>query len=111
MSSLLARSFAVGLLFSCLVLGFSSTASGQLVTGSWNLEVEVVQGNPEDDDFGVLTGSTFPFLSSLSRTAGNSSNDTDYDFEVLDQEFLSFSEYEDLKIEPEETDYEAEEVE
>ncbi len=37
--------------------------------------------------------------------------DADYDFEVLDKDFLSFSEYEDLKIEAEEPDFEAEEVE
>jgi DNA-directed RNA polymerase subunit A' len=35
----------------------------------------------------------------------------DYDFEAMDKDFLGFSEYEDLKIEPEDPDFEPEEVE
>jgi DNA-directed RNA polymerase subunit A' len=36
--------------------------------------------------------------------------DTDYDFDSLEKDFLGFSEYEDLKIEPEEPDFDPEEV-
>ena len=67
-------------LFVLLVSG--TAASGQILSGSWNLEVEAVQGNPEEDDFDFVTDSTFPFVQTLSVTAGSSSNDTDYDFDA-----------------------------
>jgi len=44
--------------------------------------VEAIQGSPELTDANSVSTSTFPFNSSLSATAGNSTNVTGYDFDA-----------------------------
>lgn len=70
--------------------------------------IQFVYGEDGIDPSRSIQGKAIDLDDIIRETIGY---DTDYDFEALDQEFLSFSEYEDLKIEPEETDFETEEVE
>jgi len=73
--------------FRALVLSASLLAGSQansawadIVTGSWNLDVEAVQGSPDFDDSDFASSSTFPFAGSLAVTADNTSNTTTYSF-------------------------------
>ena len=61
-------------------LALGSPASADLVTGSWTLTGEAIQGNPMDDDSGSLIGSAFPFTDALSLTAGRSTNLSSFSF-------------------------------
>ncbi len=70
--------------------------------------IQFVYGEDGIDPSRSIQGKAIDLDDIIRETIGY---DADYDFEALDQEFLSFSEYEDLKIEPEEADYEIEEAE
>jgi len=76
-----ARSVVAVLVVSCLVFLPGRVARGQIVSGSWSLDCEAIQGNPDLSDSDSRFDSTFPFLDAISLMAGNSTNDTGYDFD------------------------------
>jgi len=73
--------------------------------------IQFVYGEDGIDPSRSVQGKAIDLDNIIRETIGY---DTDYDFDALDKldkDYLSFSEYEELKIEPEEADVEPEEVE